>query len=161
MKNHKTLVKQLDTLETVTVKTDDDITREQNLRFWDMANFRKGVASDSFDVISAIADYFGVTIDYLSGSDMPSRDAKVSDAKPDVIALNEQESECLARSLLTETDPCDFPPSYACSFCKYHQECYGKGPMYFRRELRDKITKAAGIPINLCSRRGRYMHTNN
>ena len=145
---HK-FMERLDRLLKASHKTKADVVRDANLRYHDLDDYHFKGDNLDMDVVSKVASYFGVTVDFMLGYCQPHDDASIKDAKPDVVTLNEQEAECAARMILSEVS--GFPWSYSCSFCKYEHECFNKhtGNMYFREKLREKLSYATGIPCGV------------
>ena len=158
--SHDELIGKLNELESITGKTDDDITREMNLRAQDMKCLRDD-SYDDIDTVTAIAEFFGVTVDYLVGQDKPYTAAKIADAKPDVVSFDEQELECMARLLMYSLDHHlkGADDAYSCSFCKYRNDCFDREKRYyFRQKLRRKIA-SQGYEVGLrIAGVGRYIN---
>ena len=144
---HK-FIEQLDKLLKASNKTKADLIRGANLRYHDLDDYHFKSDNLDMDVVSKVASYFGVTVDFMLGYCHPHDNAFIKDASPDIVTLNEQEAECAARMILSVVS--DFPETYSCMFCKYEYECFiHPGDTYFRGRLREKLSDATGIPCKL------------
>ena len=78
------------------------LSKYLNFGYTAIANYESGRNQPSLDTVKKIAQYFGVTVDYLIGaSDYPRRENDITDKESELLGIfrriNEEEKEALLK----------------------------------------------------------------